>query len=68
MTMHMEEAKRLIRETVQNLFAASRFRLFARNLFHDLDESKAFAYQGQYIPDAYEDKAKRPLLAVYFLA
>jgi len=35
--MHMEEAKRLIRETFQNRFDESRFRLFARNLFNDLD-------------------------------
>ena len=68
MTIHIEEAKRLIRETFQNHFAESRCRLFARNLFHDLVESKAFACQGQYIPDADEDKAKRPLRAVYFLA
>ena len=44
--MHVEEAKRLIRETFQNSFDENRFRLFAKNLFNDLDES--FSYQGQY--------------------
>lgn len=53
--MHVEEAKRLIRETFQNGFDENRFRLFAKNLFNDLDESKAFSYQGQYIPDAYRE-------------
>ncbi len=52
--MHSEEAKRLIRETFQNHFDEHRFRLFAKNLFNDLDESKAFAYQGQFIPEAYK--------------
>ncbi|HOI17454.1 MAG TPA: TaqI-like C-terminal specificity domain-containing protein [Geobacteraceae bacterium] len=57
--MNKEEAKRLIRETFQNHFDESRFRLFAKNLFNDLDESKAFAYQGQYIPDAYKDHVRQ---------
>lgn len=48
--MNKEEAKRLIRETFQNHFDESRFRLFAKNLFNDLDESKAFAYQGSTSP------------------
>jgi type I restriction-modification system DNA methylase subunit len=57
--MHVEEAKKLIRETFQNGFDEDRFRLFAKNLFNDLDESKAFAYQGQYIPDAYKDHVRQ---------
>lgn len=35
--MQVEEAKKLIRETFQNHFDENRFRLFARNLFNDLD-------------------------------
>ena len=57
--MHVEEAKRLIRETFQNNFDENRFRLFAKNLFNNLDESKAFSYQGQYIPDAYKDHVRQ---------
>lgn len=58
--MRVEEAKKLIRETFQNGFDENRFRLFAKNLFNDLDESKATPYyQGQYIPDAYKDHVRR---------
>ncbi len=57
--MHVEEAKRLIQETFQSGFDENRFRLFAKNLFNDLDESKAFAYQGQFIPDAYKDHVRQ---------
>lgn len=57
--MHVEEAKRLIRETFQNGFDENRFRLFTKNLFKDLDESKAFSYQGQYIPDAYREHIRQ---------
>jgi len=53
--MNQEEAKRLIQETFQNTFDEDRFRLFAKNLFNDLDESKTFSQQGQHIPDAYKD-------------
>jgi hypothetical protein len=53
--MNLQEARRLVRETFQNVFDEDRFRLFVRNLFPDLDESGAFAYQGQYIPDAYKE-------------
>jgi len=57
--MHVEEAKRLIQETFQSGFDENRFRLFAKNLFNDMDESKAFAYQGQFIPDAYKDHVRK---------
>jgi hypothetical protein len=58
--MNAEDAKRLIRETFQNGFDENRFGLFARNLFNDLDESKATPYyQGQYIPDAYKEHVRR---------
>ena len=57
--MNEQEAKKLIRETFQNPFDEARFRLFAINLFNDLDESKAFSYHGQYIPDAYKEHVKQ---------
>ena len=57
--MNEQEAKNLIRETFQNPFDEARFRLFAINLFNDLDESKAFSYHGQYIPDAYKEHVRQ---------
>lgn len=52
--MNQQEAKDLIRGTFQNSFDEQSFHRFARNLFNDLDESKVFCYQGQYIPDAFK--------------
>jgi len=57
--MNRQDAVRLISETFHNAFDENRFRLFTRNLFNDLDESKAFDYYGQFIPDAYKDHVKR---------
>jgi len=53
--MNHQEAKNLVRDTFQNNFDEGRFRFFAKNLFNDLDESKAFSYHGQYLPDAYRE-------------
>jgi len=52
--MNRQEAVRLIKETFNNPFDEDRFRLFAKNLFNEMDEAKAFAYHGQYIPDAFK--------------
>jgi len=57
--MNRQEAVRLIKETFNNPFDEDRFRLFAKNLFNELDESKAFAYHGQYIPDAFKDHVRQ---------
>lgn len=57
--MNLEAAKNLIRDTFQNQFDENRFRVFIKNLFNDIDESKAFSYQGQYIPDAYKDHVRQ---------
>jgi len=57
--MQVEEAKKLITETFQHGFNEMRFRLFAINLFPDLDESKAFSLHGQFIPDAYKEHVRR---------
>lgn len=56
--MREEEAKSLIRKTFQSGFDENRFRVFAKNVFNDLDESRTFSYQGQYIPDAYKDHVR----------
>lgn len=57
--MQLESAKKLIRDTFQNPFDEGMFRVFIKNLFNDIDESKAFSYQGQYIPDAYRDHVRQ---------
>lgn len=57
--MNRQEAARLIQETFNNTFDEDKFRLFARNLCNDLDESKAFSYHGQYIADAFKDHVKQ---------
>lgn len=57
--MDRQEAARLVKETFNNPFDEDRYRLFARNLFNELDESKAFEYHGQYIPDAFKDQIRQ---------
>ncbi|MFZ3137130.1 MAG: TaqI-like C-terminal specificity domain-containing protein [Thermodesulfovibrionales bacterium] len=57
--MNRHEAVRLIQETFNNPFDEDRFRLFSKNLLNELDESKAFAYHGQYIPDAFKDHIRQ---------
>jgi hypothetical protein len=57
--MNVQDAKNLIKDTFQGQFDESRFRIFAKNLFNDIDESKAFSYQGQYIPDAYKNHVRQ---------
>lgn len=57
--MNRQEAVRLIQETFNNPFDEDRFRLFSKNLLNELDESKAFAYHGQYIPDAFKDHIRQ---------
>ena len=57
--MNVQDAKNLIKDTFQRQFDESRFRIFAKNLFNDIDESKAFSYQGQYIPDAYKNHVRQ---------
>ncbi|MBM4146669.1 MAG: class I SAM-dependent DNA methyltransferase [Nitrospira sp.] len=57
--MNKQEAVTLIKETFNNPFDEDRFRLFSKNLFNELDESKAFAYHGQYIPDSFKDHIRQ---------
>lgn len=57
----MEEsiAKKLLKETLENPFDEAQFRQFVRNLVNDLDESKAFQAQGNYIKDAYKRQVRQ---------
>ena len=57
--MEKKSATRLLTETLQNPFDEDRFRQFARNLVNDLDESKAFQAQGNYIKDAYKKQVRQ---------
>jgi len=57
--MNLVEARKLITDTFQYQFDEHRFRVFAKNLFNDIDESKTFSHQGQYIPDAYKDHVRQ---------
>ncbi len=57
--MDRQTASKLVKDTFSNPFEEDRYRLFARNLFNDLDESKSFAYHGSYIPDAYKDHVRQ---------
>ncbi len=57
--MKREDAAKLVKDTFSNEFKEDRYRFFVRNLFNDLDESKAFAYHGSYIPDAYKNHVRQ---------
>lgn len=57
--MNRYEAIRLIQETFNNSFDEDRFRLFTKNLFNELDESKAFSYHGPYIPHAFKNHIRQ---------
>ncbi len=57
--MEKKSAIRLLTETLQNPFDEDQFRQFARNLVNDLDESKAFQAQGNYIKDAYKKQVRQ---------
>jgi hypothetical protein len=57
--MNKQDATRLIDETFNNPFDEIRFRLFIKNLFNEIDESKSFECHGPYIPDAYKEHIKQ---------
>jgi len=52
-------AIKLLTDTLQKPFDEAQFRQFARNLVNDLDESKAFQAQGNYIKDAYKHQVRQ---------
>jgi hypothetical protein len=57
--MEKSIAIRLLTDTLQRPFDEAQFRQFARNLVNDLDESKAFQVQGNYIKDAYKHQVRQ---------
>jgi len=57
--MEKSSAIRLLTDTLQRPFDEAQFRQFARNLVNDLDESKAFQVQGNYIKDAYKRQVRQ---------
>jgi len=52
--MDKQAAKRLIEDTFSQSFDDAKFRVFIRNLVNNIDETKAFEYHGQYIPDSFK--------------
>jgi len=56
--MERRQAARLISDTFENPFDENRFRVFTRNLFNELNESKNFHLYGQYIKDAFKPHIK----------
>jgi len=57
--MDKQAAKNLITQTFEVPFDEQRFKRFARNLLNQIDESKDFAYQGRYIPDAFKGHVRQ---------
>lgn len=57
--MEKSIAIKLLGDTFQKPFDEAQFRQFARNLVNDLDESKAFQAQGNYIKDAYKHQVRQ---------
>jgi hypothetical protein len=51
-------AAELIRTTFQNSFDKGRYVTFVKNLLNSIDESKAFSYYGQYVPEKFRDFVK----------
>ena len=56
--MNTQQARALVRETFPQTFDKGRFRNFAINLLNHIDESKAQAWNSQYIKDAFKDHVK----------
>ena len=57
--MEKSIAVRLLTETLQRPFDEAQFRQLAQNLVNDLDGSKTFTLQGQYIKDAYKNQVRQ---------
>jgi len=56
--MDKEAAKRLIHDTLKQKFDKERYVFFIKNLLNKIDESKAFLYAGQYVPEKFRDFVK----------
>ncbi len=57
--MDKQAAAKLITQTFEANFDEQHFTNFARNLFNQIDESKAFSQQGAYIWDAFKDHVRQ---------
>ncbi|NWJ95425.1 MAG: Eco57I restriction-modification methylase domain-containing protein [Chloroflexi bacterium] len=53
--MKKPEAEKLINDTITNPYREEQFRLFARNLFHDLEELSEKPRTDQYLPEAFRE-------------
>jgi hypothetical protein len=57
--MNKQTATQLIFQTFEAPFDEQRFANLARNLFNQIDESKAFSQQGPYISDAFKEHVRQ---------
>ena len=57
--MNREQVYTLVRQTFTQSFDKVRFRNFAINLLNRIDESKAAAWNSQYVKDAFKDHVSR---------
>ena len=57
--MNRDQAYALVRQTFTQSFDKARFRNFAINLVNRMDESKASAWNSQYVKDAFKDQVSR---------
>jgi len=58
--MDKEQAKNLIRNTLESSYDKEKFEYFVRNLLKSYDNNPdaQFTYSGQYIPEAYREYIK----------
>ncbi len=57
--MNSDQARSLIQQTFTQAFDKARFQNFTRNLLNHIDESKASAWNSQYVKDAFKDHVHR---------
>ena len=57
--MNPQQARALVSQTFPQTFDKARFRNFAINLLNHIDESKAQAWNSQYVKDAFKDRVQR---------
>ena len=57
--MNSDQARSLIQQTFTHAFDKARFHNFTRNLLNHIDESKASAWNSQYVKDAFKDHVHR---------
>ena len=57
--MNRDQARQLVRDTFTQGFQKDQFRRFIKELLNRYDESKAQAWNKQYIPDAFKEHVDR---------